>query len=82
MYSMMNLHHLTRDESAMLIFAIKKTLRDSDGLTPEMLQFYNSTFDVLREKVERIDRARREGRSLMDEARARKAAVPNPRDGY
>ena len=74
----MNLKQLTRDESAMLIFAIKKALREPDGLTPEMLQFYNATFDALREKVERIDRARREGRSLMDEARARHAAVPNP----
>ena len=74
----MNLNPLTRDEAAMLIFAIKKTLRDREGLTPEMEQFYDSTFDALREKVERIDSARKDGRSLLDEARARKAAVSNP----
>ena len=74
----MNLHHLTRDEAAMLLFAIKRTLRDPDGLTPEMRQFYESTYGYLRQKVERIDSARKDGRSLLDEARARDAAIPNP----
>lgn len=74
----MNLNSLTRDEAAMLIFAIKKTLRDRTGLTPEMEQFYDNTFDHLREKVERIDSACKDGRSLLDEARVRKAAIPNP----
>ena len=74
----MNLKQLTRDEAAFLIFAIKKTLRDREGLTPEMEQFYDNTFDYLRAKVERIDRAEREGRSLLDEARDRNASVPNP----
>jgi hypothetical protein len=74
----MNLNSLTRDEAAMLIFAIKKTLRDREGLTPEMEQFYDNTFDTLREKVERIDSAIKDGRSLLDEARIRKAAVSNP----
>ena len=78
----MNLKQLTRDEAAYLIFAIKKTLRDREGLTPEMEQFYDSTFDTLREKVERIDSARKDGRSLLDEKRARNASVPNPWQGY
>ena len=78
----MNLKQLTRDEAAYLIFAIKKTLRDREGLTPEMEQFYDNTFDTLREKVERIDSARKDGRSLLDEKRARSAAVPNPWKGY
>ena len=78
----MNLKQLTRDEAAYLIFAIKKTLRDREGLTPEMEQFYDNTFDTLREKVERIDNARKDGRSLLDEKRARDSAVPNPWKGY
>ena len=78
----MNLNQLTRDEAAYLIFAIKKTLRDREGLTPEMEQFYDNTFDTLREKVERIDSARKDGRSLLDEKRARDASVPNPWQGY
>ena len=78
----MNLKQLTRDEAAFLIFAIKKTLRDREGLTPEMEQFYDNTFDYLRAKVERIDRAEREGRSLLDEARDRNASVPNPWKGH
>jgi hypothetical protein len=78
----MNLKHLTRNEAAMLIFAIKKTLRDRQGLTPEMEQFYDNTFDALREKVERIDSARKDGRSLLDDKRARSASIPNPWQGY
>ena len=78
----MNLKHLTRDEAAFLLFAIKKTLRDREGLTPQMEQWYDSTFDYLRAKVERIDRAEREGRSLLDEARDRNASIPNPWKGH
>ena len=78
----MNLKHLTRDEAAYLIFAIKKTLRDREGLTPGMEQFYDSTFDALREKVERIDNACEDGRSLLDEKQARDASIPNPWQGY
>ncbi len=78
----MNLKQLTRDEAAYLIFAIKKTLRDRQGLTPEMEQFYDNTFDALREKVERIDSARKDGRSLLDEARTRSSSIPNPWQGY
>lgn len=74
----MNYHQLTRDEAAMLIFSFKKTLRDRQGLTPSMIQFYEQSIATLREKVDRIDRAIKEGRSPLDEARDRKAAVRNP----
>ena len=49
----MNIHQLTPTEASYLLFAIKKTLRDSDGLTPEMKQFYESTYHALSTKLER-----------------------------
>ena len=74
----MNYSKLTRDESAFLIFSFKRTLRDKEGLTPTMVQFYEQSIAILREKVSRIDSARKDGRSLLDDARARKASVPSP----
>ena len=58
----MNLHQLTETEASYLLFAIKKTLRDRDGLTPEMTQFYDSTYDALSEKIQRC----REGGSQFE----------------
>ena len=49
----MNIHQLTPTEASYLLFAIKKTLRDRNGLTPEMEQFYDSTYDTLSAKIQR-----------------------------
>ena len=50
----MNIHALTPTEASYLLFAIKKTLRDRPGLTPEMEQFYDSTYDALAQKLQRV----------------------------
>ena len=50
----MNIHALTPTEASYLLFAIKKTLRDRPGLTPEMEQFYDSTYDALSSKLQRV----------------------------
>lgn len=50
----MNIHALTPTEASYLLFSIKKTLRDRAGLTPEMEQFYDSTYDALSQKLQRI----------------------------
>lgn len=50
----MNIHELTQTEASYLLFAIKKTLRDRAGLTPEMSQFYDSTYDALSAKLRRL----------------------------
>jgi len=50
----MNLHELTQTETSYLLFAIKKTLRDRDALTPGMEQFYDSTYDSLSAKLHRL----------------------------
>ena len=52
----MNIHALTPTEASYLLFAIKKTLRDRPGLTPEMEQFYDSTYDALAQKLQRVAR--------------------------
>ena len=49
----MNIHQLTPTEASYLLFAIKKALRDKAGLTPEMTQFYESTYHALSTKLER-----------------------------
>lgn len=74
----MNLHSLTRDEAAFILFSFKKTLRDRTGLTPTMVQFYENAVATLRQKIERIDGAIAAGRSLMDDKRDRAAQVENP----
>ena len=53
----MNYHALTHDEASYLLFSFKKTLRDRTGLTPQMEQFYESGIRILREKLERFDKA-------------------------
>ena len=50
----MNIHALTPTEASYLLFAIKKTLRDRPGLTSEMEQFYDSTYDALSQKLQRV----------------------------
>ena len=49
----MNIHSLSHDETSFLLFAIKKTLRDRAGLTPEMEQFYDSLYRALSQKLQR-----------------------------
>jgi len=53
----MNYFQFTEDEARFMLFSYKKTLRDRDGLTPAMEQFYESGVRILRKKLERIDRA-------------------------
>ena len=50
----MNTHSLTETEASFLLFAVKKTLRDRPGLTPEMEQFYDSIYDQLSSKLCRL----------------------------
>jgi len=64
----MNYHQLTRDEAAFIIFSFKKTLRDPNGLTPQMQQFYERSLDTLSRKVDRLDRSLPERGLHVDEA--------------
>ena len=51
----MNYRELNRDESSFLLFAIKRTLRDRNGLSPAMEQFYESASAILKAKLYRLD---------------------------
>lgn len=53
----MNIHALTATEASYLLFAIKKTLRDRAGLTPEMEQFYDAHYRLLSDKLGRLERS-------------------------
>lgn len=49
----MNIHQLTPTEASYLLFSVKKTLREPNGLTPEMQQFYTALSNGLSAKLER-----------------------------
>lgn len=75
----MNLHELTETEASYLLFAIKKALRDRPGLTPGMEQFYDSTYDFLTTKLQRLRQSG--GETSMSSERHRFAKVrPTWRD--
>jgi FtsZ-binding cell division protein ZapB len=67
----MNFNSLTRDEASFLLFSFKKTLRDRVGLTPAMIQFYESGIEVLKEKIPRLEKDEEDQRSYGDRVRDR-----------
>ena len=54
----MNYNWLNRDEASFILFSFKKTLRDKDGLTPVMTQFYENGVSVLSNKLKRLENER------------------------
>lgn len=50
----MNRQSLTETEASYLLFAFKAALRDKENLTPNMVQFYESNLQAMREKLLRI----------------------------
>ena len=50
----MNRQSLTETEASYLLFAFKAALRDKENLTPNMVQFYESNLNAMREKLLRI----------------------------
>ena len=65
----MNYNSLTREEASFLLFTFKKTLRDRDGLTPAMIQFYENSMTVLKEKIPRLEKDAEDPRSHGDRVR-------------
>jgi hypothetical protein len=63
----MNYQSLTHAEAAFILFSFKRTLRDREGLTPQMVQFYESGIIVLKEKMLRLEKGQ---------------AISSPRDRY
>ena len=71
----MNFNSLTRDEASFLLFSFKKTLRDRVGLTPAMIQFYESSSEVLRVKIPRLEKDEQDQRSHGDRVRDRNSKI-------
>ncbi len=71
----MNYHSLTRDEASFLLFSFKKTLRDRDGLTPAMVQFYERSITVLAEKLPRLEQDAKDQRPYGDQLRDRNSQI-------
>jgi len=52
---MINFREFDYTETSFMLFAINKTLRDRQGLTSGMEDFYERTSRILREKLLRLD---------------------------
>ena len=72
----MNYKALSYDEASFTLFAFKRCLRDRDGLTPAMVQFYERSIAVLAEKLPRLKRESEDTRPYGDQLRDRNSEIP------
>jgi hypothetical protein len=72
----MNYRAMSYDEASFTLFAFKRCLRDRDGLTPAMVQFYERSIEVLAEKLPRLERESKDQRPYGDQLRDRNSQVP------
>ena len=72
----MNYKALSYDEASFTLFAFKRCLRDRDGLTPAMVQFYERSIAVLAEKLPRLKREFEDPRPYGDQLRDRNSEIP------
>ena len=71
----MNYNSLTEEEARFTLFAFKKCLRDWSGLTPGMIQFYESSIKVLAEKIRQLEKDGKDPRPYGDRVRDRNAEI-------
>lgn len=72
----MNYRALAYDEAAFTLFAFKRCLRDRDGLTPAMVQFYERSITILADKLPRLEQDAKDQRPYGDKLRDRYSQVP------
>ena len=72
----MNYKALASDEARFTLFAFKRCLRDRDGLTPAMIQFYERSIVVLSDKISRTETDAKDSRPYGDRARDRLNQIP------
>ena len=72
----MNYKALSYDEASFTLFAFKRCLRDRDGLTPAMVQFYERSITVLAEKLPRLEQDAKDQRPYGDKLRDRNSKIP------
>ena len=71
----MNYKALSYDEASFTLFAFKRCLRDRDGLTPAMVQFYERSITVLAEKLPRLEQDAKDQRPYGDQLRDRNSQI-------
>ena len=72
----MNYKALALDEARFTLFAFKRCLRDHDGLTPIMIQFYERSVEVLSQKISSLEEDEQDQRSYGDRVRDRVNQIP------
>ena len=72
----MNYRALASDEARFALFAFKRCLRDRDGLTPTMIQFYERSVEVLSQKISRLEEDEHDQRPYGDRVRDRINQIP------
>ena len=72
----MNYKALALDEARFTLFAFKRCLRDRDGLTPIMIQFYERSVEVLSQKISSLEEDEQDQRSYGDRVRDRVNQIP------
>ena len=71
----MNYKSMTEEEARFTLFAFKKCLRDRQGLTPLMVQFYENGVRLLAEKIPRLEEDATDTRPYGDRVRDRSSKV-------
>ncbi len=71
----MNYKALSHAETSFTLFAFKRVLRDHDQLTPTMVQFYERSIVVLKEKMLKFESDEKDNRPYGDRARDREMQV-------
>ena len=71
----MNYKSMTEEEARYTLFAFKRCLRDRQGLTPSMVQFYENGVSVLADKIPRLEEDATDHRPYGDRVRDRNAKI-------
>lgn len=72
----MNYKAMSYAETSFTLFAFKRILRDTSQLTPVMVQFYERSVIILKEKLLKFESDEKDKRSYGDRARDRLSEIP------
>ena len=72
----MNYKAMSYDETSFTLFAFKRILRDHSQLTPAMVQFYERSIFILKEKMLKLEADEKDKRPYGDRARDRLSQIP------
>ncbi len=72
----MNYKAMSYAETSFTLFAFKRILRDHSQLTPTMVQFYERSIVILKEKMFKFESDEKDNRPYGDRARDRLSQIP------